>query len=326
MPELPEVETVVQQLNKALKGRVVGKVEVMREKSAQSDLSELAGKRIGGVKRFAKYIVVELENNEQKTINNEQKTENRKLVTKRNNLNLLIHLKMTGQLVWWEAREELKTPNSKLKIKESTMHLDKRQVVGGHPTRDWVGELPSKHTRIVAKFVDGSTLFFNDQRVFGWWKIIGIQDLRFLIQALPPDVIDPGFTVEYLEDVLSRSRRAVKLVILDQAKMGGMGNIYASDALWMAGIDPQRPANKVKKKEVELLHNAMVEVLNKGIELGGASYSHFVDTEGLGGSYQDHFLVYDREGEKCLRKWCRGVIEKIKLGGRGTYFCPKCQV
>ncbi len=313
MPELPEVETIVRQLDRALSGRVFEQVEVLREKSAQSELKELMGKKISGVRRFAKYIHVELEGED---------------------MGLLIHLKMTGQLIFDENDQVTNSPaergwgnlqiNSKFQ-NPNTKKGRKGRIVGGHPTKDWVGELPSKHTRIIARFKGGSRLFFNDQRVFGWWKVVTRDKLKKTRNKLPPDVVDFEFTVEYLAGVLDRSSRAVKLVILDQTKMGGMGNIYANDALWLAEIRPDRLAKKVKKKEVLKLHEAMVEVLSKGIELGGASYSNFVDTEGLGGSYQEHFVTYDREGEKCLRDGCGGVIEKMKLGGRGTYFCRKCQ-
>lgn len=216
---------------------------------------------------------------------------------------LVAHLKMTGQLIYVPHRGE--------------------RVFGGHPTPDWVEALPSKHTRIAIGFQDGSTLFFNDMRVFGWMKILAKHELRSMSQAMPPDVIDPEFTVEYLAQVLSRSSRAIKLVILDQAKMGGMGNIYANDALWLAHINPSKPAQTLSKNEVKSLHQAMQQVLHRGIELGGASESTYKHINGLGGKYQEEFLVYKKEGEQCAR--CGGVIEKFKLGGRGTYWCQGCQ-
>lgn len=308
MPELPEVETVVRQLNLVLVGRGIQDVKVLREKSARSDLEELVGRRVVGVSRFAKNIVVELENNEQKTRSNE--------------IYLLVHLKMTGQLVFDENNQ----------LSNSNFQRKGNRVVGGHPSRDWVGELPSKHTRIVLTFEDGSKLFFNDQRVFGWMKTVTSDELRVKREKLPPDVVDEEFTLEYLSGVLKRSGRAVKLVILDQSKMGGMGNIYVCDALWRARIKPQKKAYRLTRIETKRLWESMRFVLSQGIELGGASYSNFVDTKGLGGKYQEHFLTYDREGEKCKRRSpdgdrfiCGGVIKKIKLGGRGTYFCPKCQ-
>ena len=279
MPELPEVETISKQLHEVLSGKTIKAVEVLRDKSLPGHSSKLSGKKILNVGRKQKIIVMSL---------SEEWV-------------MLIHLKMTGQLIY----------------------LGEKKIVGGHPTADWVGELPSKHTRVIIHFIDSSTLYFNDQRVFGWVKVIPSEQWLVLRKKMPPDVIDKEFTVEYLERVLKKSGRAVKLVILDQAKMGGMGNIYACDALFLAGINPLTTSNQLKIDVVTKLHQAMVAVLHKGIETGGASLSHFVDSKGLGGHYQDHFQVYNQEGKLCVK--CGSKIIKIKLGGRGTYFCPKCQ-
>ncbi|MFC1654012.1 bifunctional DNA-formamidopyrimidine glycosylase/DNA-(apurinic or apyrimidinic site) lyase [Patescibacteria group bacterium] len=285
MPELPEVQTIATQLNKVLRGSVFSSVSILRDKSAQSDLSFLVGKKVGRVSRLAKQIMFEFKKEEGV---------------------LLIHLKMTGQLIY--------------QSKKNT-----ERVVGGHPTKDWVEKLPSSHTRIVAEFSDGSSLYFNDQRVFGWWKIVLKNELKKIIDKLPPDVVDSKFDTGYLSGVFSKSGRAIKLVILDQQKMGGMGNIYANDALWMARIDPRKPANKLKKIEISKLRKEMVKVLGEGIELGGASISDYVHVSGVGGGYQDVMRVYEKAGEVCGRSGCGGVIEKVRLGGRGTYFCPVCQ-
>jgi len=213
-----------------------------------------------------------------------------------------VHLKMTGQLVFVDGE---------------------MRVSGGHPTADWVNGLHSKHTRVVWTFDDGSKLFFNDMRVFGWMKLVErtqeLKNSRYQV----PDVIDKDFTEDYLFNVLKRSKKAVKLVLLDQDKVGGLGNIYVCDALFLAGIRPDRRTESLNKSEVMRLHKAIVKVINLGIKFGGASLSNYVDVSGLGGTYQDHFLVYKREGEKCLN--CNEIIRKIKLGGRGTFFCPSCQ-
>ena len=280
MPELPEVETIVRQLDQVLPGKIISSVEVLRDKSLQGESSQAAGETISGVKRKQKIIVLKLSKN----------------------LVMLVHLKMTGQLIYQSPE---------------------KRIVGGHPTADWVGELPSKHTRVIVRFDDGSVLYFNDQRVFGWVRVVRREEWRVTMSGMAPDVVDEAFTVEYLEKVLKKSVRAVKLVILDQDKMGGMGNIYSCDALYLAGISPLRISSSLTVREIKSLHDAMIFVLNKGIETGGASLSHFVDTEGFGGHYQDHFQVYNKEGESCAK--CGSTIEKIKLGGRGTYFCPKCQ-
>ena len=111
---------------------------------------------------------------------------------------------------------------------------------------------------------------------------------------------------------------------MDQKKMSGVGNIYANDALFETKIDPRRPAKQITNEEVKKLYNSILKVLKKGLESGGASELSYVNVLGQEGGYQKHFIVYGREGESC--KKCGGEIKKIKLGGRGTYFCPKCQI
>ena len=283
MPELPEVETIARQLNQVLPGRVIKSVQVLREKSFVGGKQEVFRLKISKVGRKAKNIIIEFTNQD---------------------LVILIHLKMTGQLIFMEG---------------------KKRVVGGHPTADWVNDLPSKHTRVIIKFIDGSTLFFNDMRVFGWVKVVGKLQWLEDRKKFPPDVIDPEFTLKYLTEVLKRSSRAVKLVLVDQTKIGGLGNIYVNDALYLSHTKPTRKANSLEVAEIGRLHKASVRVIKRGIEVGGASENTYRHKNGMGGEYQEEFLIYKRVGERSGLSGCEGIIEKIKLGGRGTYYCPKCQ-
>ncbi|MBU1199955.1 hypothetical protein KJ953_00295 [Patescibacteria group bacterium] len=266
MPELPEVETIVKQLDKVLQGKVIKNVEVLREKSFKGEIKDLVERKIKKVGRKSKMVVMEF-------------VELKKVV--------LIHLKMTGQLIYIDSR---------------LRGNDGRRIVGGHPTTDWVGELPGKHTRVIINFKNGSRLFFNDMRAFGWMKIGDVP-------RLPPDVVDKEFTLQLFKELVSGSKRAIKLVLMDQKKIGGIGNIYANDGLFLAKIDPKKMASSLDNNEIERLHKAIKKVINKGILLAG--------------KYQNYFLVYGREGEKCKR--CGEEIKKFKLGGRGTYWCLKCQ-
>lgn len=277
MPELPEVETIRRQLREILVGKKVVEIEVLNNKSFNGEKRGLLGKKVVDISRKAKVIEIVMESN----------------------LSVLVHLKMTGQLIFVDG---------------------KTRVVGGHPTADWVNKLPSKHTRIIWKFGDRSKLFFNDMRKFGWMKVVNSEKK---VSGSVPDVVDVEFTKQYLRKVLEKQKKNIKVAILDQQLMGGIGNIYACDALFLAGIRPERRANSLGVEEVNKLHNAILEVINLGIATGGASAANYVDTKGMGGTYQDHFLVYKRDGEKC--KNCRDIILKIKLGGRGTYYCPSCQ-
>ncbi len=215
---------------------------------------------------------------------------------------LVVHLKMTGQLIYLSGNH---------------------RVVGGHPTPDWVADLPSKYTRVIIEFSDGAELYFNDLRVFGWLKLMSVAKFEGVANKLPPDVTAKEFTLDYFSQVLAKSGRAIKLVLLDQGKFGGVGNIYANDALYLARIDPKRKAKDLSKIEAEELYGAVKKVINLGIKYGGASVDKYVDAAGVGGKYQEHFLVYQKDGTKCKRDGT--IIKKIKIGGRGTYYCPGCQ-
>jgi formamidopyrimidine-DNA glycosylase len=286
MPELPEVETIARQLRGVLVGKKILKIEVLRARSFVGEIKEIEGKTISEITRRSKVLQIGLGDYEK---------------------SLIIHLKMTGQLVW-------RGKNSR------TQEL--KQVAGGHPSADWVADLPNSHTRIVFDLDDGSKLFFNDLRVFGWIKVIDNGQWTMEKSKLPPDVIDHGFSLEYFKKILV-ANKPIKLLILDQQKLGGMGNIYANDALFDSKIDPRRKSNTLTSNEATKLFNSMRMVIEKGIKMGGASAENFVHVSGLGGKYQDHFLVYKREKENCLI--CGSKIKKIKLGGRGTYYCPECQ-
>ncbi len=214
----------------------------------------------------------------------------------------IIHLKMTGQLIYADGE---------------------KRVFGGHPTPDWVQDLPSKHTRVIITFTDGSKLFFNDMRVFGWIKLVDKEKYEKETRSTAPDVVDKEFTFEYFFNLLKSSKKPVKLILLDQDKIGGLGNIYVNDALFLSKIRPDRKSDTISSTEAKKLHEACIEVINLGIKYGGASASNYVQVTGLGGTYQDHFLVYKKDGEKC--KVCGNIIKKMKMGGRGTFYCDNCQ-
>lgn len=283
MPELPEVETIRRQLNEVLPGKVISEIKVLREKSFGGNPNTLKGYVINKIDRKSKVLEISFNNR-------------REIV--------ICHLKMTGQLIY----------------------LDKnRRISGGHPTADWVKDLPSKHTRVIWNFIDGSKLYFNDMRVFGWMRIVDKNVYEKEIKKTAPDVVDEEFDFNYLKSLASKSSKAIKLLILDQDKIGGAGNIYANDALYLSGILPTRKSNTLSDTEIKKLVSALKEVINKGIKYGGASASDdkYVNASGLGGKYQEHFLVYERQGQKC--KKCGSIIKKIRIGGRGTYYCEHCQ-
>lgn len=220
-----------------------------------------------------------------------------------NHKNLLTHLKMTGQLIYVD---------------------DQTRTGGGHPTTDWVKDLPSKHTRIIYTFADGSKLFFNDQRIFGWMKLLNDEEVLNDFAKYGPDVNEPEASANYLLEKLKNRRIPIKQAIMMNPIMAGLGNIYACDALNIAQLSPFRPAKSLSLEELERLVKASKQVIEEGLEYGGTTYDgKYVHVDGMSGSYQDIMRVYDKKGEKCQQ--CGGEIVKEKISGRGTYFCSQCQ-
>jgi formamidopyrimidine-DNA glycosylase len=220
-----------------------------------------------------------------------------------NEQNIVIHLKMSGQLIYVDGE---------------------KRVGGGHPTPDWVNALPSSHTRVVFTFDDRTKLFFNDQRIFGWIKIVTHAEVENLMKGLAPDIIDPAVTAQYLFQKAAKRKMPIKQFIMDNQIVAGVGNIYACDSLNLAKISPLRPASSIPLAKMDRLLHSMREVIDLGITLGGATADgKYVHVSGLAGKYQDVMRVYSKKGNPCPN--CGAMIIKIKLGGRGTYYCPNCQ-
>jgi len=192
-----------------------------------------------------------------------------------------------------------------------------------HKSRYDIDKLPNKYTRVIISFNNGARLYFNDLRKFGWIKVIS--NIKDQILKLGPEPFSKEFTTEYLKKIFSKTAKAIKLVLIDQEKIAGIGNIYASEALFEAQILPKKPAKKLRELEIERLRDSIIFVLEKGIKYGGSSVADeaYRQVDGTKGQMQKHFMVYERKGKQCLR--CKAVIKKIRLGGRGTYYCPVCQ-
>jgi formamidopyrimidine-DNA glycosylase len=220
-----------------------------------------------------------------------------------NNYSAVIHVKLTGQLIY-------RGPNLKNPPKLSD------KVVGG---------IPGKHTHVIFNLDRGGKLYYNDYRKFGWIKVVErekVEDLDF-IKNMGPEPLG-GLTLKKFKKLTSSTRRTIKTLLMDQSKIGGVGNIYANDALWLAKINPKTSANELDDKKVKKLFDSIKEVLKRGLKDRGASELAFVMPSGEEGNYQDHTLVYGREGKKCKRNHDT-KIKKFKLSGRGTYYCPTCQ-
>lgn len=216
---------------------------------------------------------------------------------------LIVHLKMTGQFILIDGDTK---------------------VGGGHPTKDWIRDLPSKHTRVIFHFTDRSTLYFNDMRIFGWLKVVDDALLKQEFQKYGPDANLASVSLPYLQNAFAHRRIPIKLALMDNAVLAGVGNIYANEALFIAQIHPKRPANTLTPAEWKKVYQATKKVIRDGIRLGGTTFDgKYVDIRGLAGKYQEKLLVYGQKGKPCPT--CKTPIEKIQLGGRGTFFCPKCQ-
>lgn len=183
---------------------------------------------------------------------------------------------------------------------------------------------PDKHDHADIVFDDGTVLRYHDPRKFGailWYE--GIAEHHPLLEKLGPEPLSDDFSADYLYQKLKTQKRAVKLALMDNAVVVGVGNIYANESLFKAGISPRRPADKVKKKECAVLVETVKAVLQRAIETGGSTLRDFVDSDGKSGYFQQEYTVYGRHNEPCVS--CGGLIFKETLGQRGTFYCPNCQ-
>jgi formamidopyrimidine-DNA glycosylase len=217
---------------------------------------------------------------------------------------LIVHLKMTGQLVF----------------------VGETRFGAGHPNDSLVNELPDKSTRVELTFTDDTKLFFNDQRKFGWVRLlptIEIPNIDFM-QKVGPEPLSEDFTAkEFMQRFARRGRTNIKAALLDQSVVAGVGNIYADESLWGAKIHPKRLVSTITEQEFETLFHEMRAVMNLAVEKGGSSNHTYVNAEGKKGSYMDFARVFRREGLACPR--CGTTIEKLRVAGRGTHICPFCQ-
>jgi formamidopyrimidine-DNA glycosylase len=287
MPELPEVETIRAGLANLLPGRTVASEQHDHEKSfpnAKADVKEfLLGATVTNVRRRAKVLMIDLASD----------------------YTLVIHLKMTGQLVF---------------------HGPEVHFGAGHPNDSLIGKLPDKSTRVTLTFKDGSKLFFNDQRKFGWMRLmptIEVPNIDFM-KKVGPEPLEDDFTAEeFTERFKRRGNTTIKAAILDQTVVAGVGNIYADESLWGAKIHPATLVKNVSKQKFSRLFTEVRFVMNLSIEKGGSSDRNYVDAEGKKGSYLSFARVFRREGRPCPR--CGTIIEKTRVAGRGTHICPYCQ-
>jgi len=273
MPELPEVETIRRDLEKRVKGKRVEKVVIKSEKfiKAPSSIAEfierMKGRTLSEIKRRGKYLILELDSKD----------------------NLIIHLKLTGRLIYSPEGKEL------------------------------------AYTRVIFIFQNKTQLSFTDMRGFGGLWLIPNKEFLMIpsLENLGPEPLEDDFTLDRFRELLKGKKGNIKALLMDQTFIAGIGNIYSQEALFLAGIHPKRDTTTLIDREIKDLYNNLLATLREAISYRGSSVDTYVDLNGEKGDYESHLRVYGRQGKGCFR--CGAVIEKIKINGRGTCFCPVCQ-
>ena len=313
MPELPEVETVRRGANQVTLNQEIMGGDVLLDRtiaypfSVADFLNGISGKAIAQWHRRGKYLLAELvagnkgdkgtiqfkiQNSKFKIQNSKFKIQNSKFSRLPTSSWLCVHLRMTGQLLWLQRDEPL-----------------------------------HKHTRVRLFFAENWELRFVDQRTFGqmWWvpPEQAIESVVTGLTALGPDPFSPDFSVEYLAAKLRDRRRPIKNALLDQSVVAGIGNIYADEALFRAGVRPETLCTNLRSPQISRLRTAIIEVLEASIHAGGTTFSNFLNLQGINGNYGGVAWVYNRAGKPC--RVCNSPIQRLRLAGRSAHFCPQCQ-
>lgn len=279
MPELPEVETIKSQLNKKIRDKKIKAVEIRLAKMLQGITAEkfrkiTEGRKIKDVERRAKLLIINLSNN----------------------YSLVIHLKVTGQILFFKTLKDFEKSKSNR---------------AGH---------------LIYYFTNESVLVHNDTRQFGYVKVVKTKELEKLFEQefFGPEPLAKNFTFKKFKELLAIKPRAkIKPLLMDQTFIAGVGNIYSQEVCWAAKVFPTRSVQSLRPQEIRSLYVNLIKILCFAVTYRGSSVDNYLDVEGRPGEYVPRLKVYNREGEKCLR--CDGTIKKMTLRGRGTYYCPKCQ-
>lgn len=272
MPELPEVETMRQDLERAAARRVVERVEVLDEKvvvgPAEEFVAALTGRRLVEFGRRGKVLIVRLDNGTA----------------------LLGHPRMTGRLFALKSKQEM-----------------------------------TRFARVVIHLDNGARIVFDDIRRFGRLEIVSVaaQDEAQLLRNIGHDALHCD--LDHLQKCFAKRSIPIKVALLDQKVVAGIGNIYASEILFHCGLDPRTPSRCVKPKEMAAIARETERVLAEGVEYRGTTISDYRTMDGEKGNYQDRLRVYGREGAPCLREGCAGTIKKVVLSARSAFYCSHCQ-
>jgi formamidopyrimidine-DNA glycosylase len=292
MPELPEVETI----RRGLAGKVLNKVIQRVEARCQRIIvrpgireleNALAQQTIKAITRRGKFLLLETED-----------------------YKLLIHLGMTGQLTYWD------------KAVANDQDFSAHPLTGLQKARQHAVD---KHTHVSLYFADGNALHYRDIRQFGKWRLYRREEFaqarEFWSLGLEP--FTPNYRWVPFQQRFDRRKLKIKSLLLNQSFVAGVGNIYADEALFDAGIHPERQVATLTQEEKRRLFRAIPKVLKRGLKYGGTSFQNYLNAEGEKGANQERLRVYGREGQKCPR--CRTKVARVVVGQRSSHFCPRCQ-
>jgi formamidopyrimidine-DNA glycosylase len=297
MPELPEVESLRRSLKPYIVGKTIRSIKVYKPKLVsgsgtvrqplESKKQEFETKPIGAkildITRVAKNLIIHLSNGQI----------------------ILVHLKMTGQLVYKDEKQN--------------------KILGGHPIQASESQLPNQHSHIIFELNQGN-LFYNDVRMFGYVLLYSSLDDVYKtghFDKIGLDPFDPNFTAKYLYKNLKNKKSKLKTVLLDQSIVTGLGNIYADEVCFKAGILPTRIANTLTKKETDKLYQAIIKIIPKAVEMGGSSIANYIMADGSRGTYAREHKVYGKAGKLCVK--CEQILQKTIINSRTTVFCQFCQ-
>ena len=286
MPELPEVETIRRDLSRVIVGKKITGIEVINSKAvkvnAESFKKSLLNKKVKGIERIGKLMMLDLSDGNF----------------------LLIHLKMTGQLIYRHGHKIIEGGHNLPVFKEN--------------------DLPTKYTWVVWKFNDDGKLYFNDMRKFGYLKIVDKEAKEKIVVKYGIEPLTKSFTLVNFKKALGKRKTSIKSVLLNQALIAGIGNIYADEICFAASIRPDSSVAKLAEGDIKNIFNACGVIIKKAIAHKGTTFKDYVNAHGGKGNFSDFLKVYQRDGEKCLR--CKkGIITKNKTAGRGSHYCPVCQ-
>jgi formamidopyrimidine-DNA glycosylase len=292
MPELPEVETIRRGLVERIRNQVIAGVKIRLKKmmlhpEARRWSTALRGQRILDLRRRGKYLIFDTDQ-----------------------YVMLVHLGMTGQLTYWDQRRR---DDAKFQIHPLTGLQRARQ------------HAPDKHTHVRIELEDGNAIYYRDIRQFGKWRLYRRNEFEHsgFFDRLGLEPFGPDYRLKNFLSRFEGRKLRIKSLLLDQRFVAGVGNIYADEALFQAGLHPERPASGLSEAEKEELFRAIPKVLRRGLQNGGTTVQDFINAEGESGGNQAYLRVYGRVGEKC--RHCRSAIVRIVVNQRSSHFCPHCQ-